>query len=85
MFYSVALVNSKTMVLVALEEIVAGLALLLNKYGALFALILMSISVNAVLFHAVLDSAHIAPAGGLLVLNSAVIIGCKDHYNALIS
>ena len=73
------------MVLVALVEIVAGSALRLNKYGALFALILMSISINAVLFHAVLDSALVTPAGGLLVLNSDVFIGYKDHYNAFLS
>ena len=85
MTYFGALVNSKTMVLVAIVEIVAGLALILNKFGALLALILMSVSVNAVLFHAVLDQANIAGALVLLVLNIAVVIGYKDQYKALLS
>jgi len=83
--YFGALVNSKTMVLVAIVEIVAGLALILNKFGALLALILMSVSVNAVLFHAVLDPGNIAPAIGLLVLNVAVLVGYKDQYKALLN
>jgi uncharacterized membrane protein YphA (DoxX/SURF4 family) len=85
MTYFGALVNSKTMVLVAIVEIVAGLALITNKFGALFAIILMSVSVNAVLFHAVLDQANIAGALVLLVLNIAVLIGYKDKYKALLS
>ena len=85
MTYFGALVNSKTMVLVAIVEIVAGLALILNKFGALLALILMSVSVNAVLFHAVLDPGNIAGALVLLILNIAVIIGYKEQYKALLS
>ena len=84
MTYFGALVNSKTMVLVAIVEIVAGLALITNKFGALFALILMSVSVNAVLFHAVLDPGNIAGAMVLLVLNIAVLFGYKDHYKSLL-
>ncbi len=85
MTYFGALVNSKTMVLVAILEIVAGLALILNKFGALLALILMSVSLNAVLFHAVLDPGNIAGALVLLALNITVIIGYKDKYRALLS
>jgi len=80
-----ALVNGKTMVLVAIVEIVAGLALLLNKFGALMAIILMSVSVNAVLFHAVLDPGNIPPALALLALNIVALIGYKDKYKALLS
>ncbi len=82
--YFGALVNSKTMILVAIVEIVAGLALIFNKFGALLALILMSVSVNAVLFHAVLDPGNIAGAMVLLILNIAVLIGYKDRYTALV-
>ena len=84
MTYFGALVNSKTMVLVAIVEIVASLALITNKFGALLALILMSVSVNAVLFHAVLDPGNIAGALVLLVLNIAVLYGYKDRYQALL-
>lgn len=85
MAYFGALVNSKTMVLVAIVEIVAGLALLLNKFGALLTLILMSVSINAVLFHAVLDQANIAGSLVLLILNIAVLFGYKDKYKALLN
>ncbi len=83
--YFGALSSSKTLVLVGIVEIVAGLAIILDKYGALLALILMSISVNAVLFHAVLDPSGIAGAAVLLVLNILVVYGYKGKYKALLS
>lgn len=83
--YFGALANSKTLALVGIVEIIAGLALILNKYGALLSLILMSISVNAFLFHAVLDPAGIGGAAVLLVLNIAVLFGYKDKYKALLN
>jgi len=83
--YFGALASAKVITLVAVVEIAAGLALLLNKWGALMALILMSVSVNAVLFHATLDMGNIGPAIGLLVLNIVVLIGYKDKYKDLLS
>ncbi|GAA4887717.1 hypothetical protein GCM10023311_09400 [Flaviramulus aquimarinus] len=83
--YFGALVNTKTLTLVAIVEIVAGLALIFNKFGALLALILMSISVNAVLFHATLEPGSIAGALVLLVLNVLVLYGYKDKYKDLLS
>ncbi len=83
--YFGALVNSKTLTLVAIVEIAAGLALIFNKFGALFALILMSISVNAVLFHATLDPGNIAGALVLLVLNILILYGYKDKYVDLLN
>ena len=83
--YFGALINGKTMDLVALVEIVAGLALIFNKFGALMAVILMSVSVNAVLFHAVLDPGNIVPALALLALNIVALIGYKHKYKALLS
>ena len=83
--YFGALSNSKTLMLVALVEIIAGLALIFNKYGALLALILMSVSINAVLFHAVLDPGGIGGALVLLILNIAVLIGYKDKYKSLLA
>ncbi|WP_460218242.1 DoxX family membrane protein [Psychroserpens sp. MEBiC05023] len=83
--YLGALTNSKTMVLVAIVEIIAGLALITNKFGALLALILMSVSVNALLFHLTLDPANSAGAVVLLILNIAVLIGYKDKYKALLN
>ncbi|EDP72140.1 hypothetical protein FBALC1_13602 [Flavobacteriales bacterium ALC-1] len=83
--YFGALSSSKTLMLVGIVEIVAGLAILLDKFGALMAIILMSISVNAVLFHAVLDPGGIGGAAALLILNIAVLYGYKDKYKALLS
>ena len=83
--YFGALSSAKTLTLVGIVEVVAGLALILNKYGALMALILMSVAVNAVLFHATLDPGGIGGAAALLILNIAVIIGYKDKYKDLLA
>lgn len=83
--YFGALMSTKTITLVAIVEIVTGLALLLNKYGALMAIILMSVSVNAVLFHANLDSANIGLALVVLVLNIVVLYGYKAKYKDLLA
>jgi len=83
--YFGALMNSKTMTLVAIVEIVAGLALIIDKFGALLALILMSVSVNALLFHLTLDPDNSMGAIVLLVLNVLVLFGYKDKYKDLLS
>ncbi len=83
--YFSGLGSSKTLVLVALVEILAGLALIFNKFGALMALILMSVSVCAVLFHATLDPANSAGAIVLLVLNIAVLFGYRNQYQELLN
>lgn len=84
MNYFGAISSTYTLKLVAIVEILAGLAFILNKYGALMAIILMSVSVNAVLFHATLAQAGIGPALGLLILNILVLIGYKDRYKDLL-
>lgn len=81
--YFGALTNSKTMDLVAIVEIIAGISLIFNKYGALLALILMSVSINAVLFHATLEPGSIPGALVLLALNIIVLFGYKDKYKSL--
>ncbi len=83
--YFAALASAKVMTLVAIVEIAAGLALIIDKFGALMALILMSISINAVLFHATLEPGSIAGALILLVLNIIVLFGYKDKYQGLLS
>jgi hypothetical protein len=83
--YFGALSSAKVITMVAIVEIVAGVALIFNKYGALLAFILMSISVNAVLFHATLEPGSIPGAIVLLVLNIAVMIGYKDKYKGMLA
>jgi uncharacterized membrane protein YphA (DoxX/SURF4 family) len=80
-----ALMSTKTLMLVAIVEIVAGLSLLLNKYAALMMLILMSISINAVLFHATLEPGSIPGAIILLVLNVVMLYAYKDKYKDLLN
>lgn len=82
--YFGSLSKSQTLNLVGLVEIVSGLALIFNKWGALMSVILMSVSVNAVLFHATLDPANIGPALVLLVLNTVTLIGYKEHYAGIL-
>ena len=84
MGYWEALTVSKTMALVAIVEIVAGLALLLNKYVALMMIILMSVSVNAVLYHATLDTASIPMALVLLGLNVIMLYAYRNNYKGLL-
>jgi len=79
-----ALMSSNTLTMVAIIEVVTGIALIFNKYGALMALILMSVSVNAVLFHATLDPENIMGALVLIILNVAVLYGYKDKYAPLL-
>ena len=69
----------------AIVEIVAGLSLIFNKYAPLMSVILMSISVNAVLFHAILDPGGIGGAAVLLILNIAVLYGFKDKFKDLLA
>jgi len=83
--YFGALMSSKTLILVAIVEIVAGISLLFNKYAALMLLILMSVSINAVLFHATLDPANIMGAAVLLILNVILLYAYKDKYKDLLN
>lgn len=85
MAYFGALASAKVIpYLVGIVEIVAGLSLLLNKYASLMMLILMSVSVNAVLFHATLDPGNIVPALVLLLLNIAMLYGYKNNYKDIL-
>jgi hypothetical protein len=82
--YFGALMSTKTITLVAIVEIAAGLALLLNKFGALMMLVLMSVSINAILFHAMLEPGSIAGALMMLVLNIVMLYAYKDKYKDLL-
>ena len=83
--YWIALTVSKTMTLVAIVEIVAGLSLLLNKYAALMMVVLMSVSINAVLYHLTLDSGSVVMALVLLALNITMLYLYKANYKGLLS
>ena len=82
--YFANLLSTYTMQLVGIVEIVAGLAFIFNQYGALMAFILMSVSINAVLFHITLDPEKIYGALTLLLLNLLMIYHYRDQYQALL-
>ena len=85
MNYMTALMSTKTLELVGAVEVVAGLSFIFNKYGALLALILMSVSINAVLFHAFLGPADIMGALILLVLNIVMLYAYRNKYKDLLA
>lgn len=82
--YWEALMTSRTLMLVAIVEVLSGLSLLINKYGALMMLILMSVSVNAVLYHATLDQGGIIMGLMLLLLNIVMLYGYKERYQGIL-
>ncbi len=82
--YLEALEVTKTMHIVAIIEIIAGIALLLNKFGALLMVILMSISINAVLYHTTLEPSTITGSIILIVFNVLMLYGYKDQYKDLL-
>ncbi len=78
------LISSKTMMLVAIVEICAGIALLANKFAPLMMVILMSVSVNAFLYHVKLDTEHWYIGVVFLALNSFMLYIYKDSYKELL-
>lgn len=78
------LLSTGALQLVGIVEIFAAFAFIFNKFGALMALILMSVSVNAVLFHASLDPAKIWGALVLLALNISMLYFYRNQYRELL-
>ncbi|MDB5272638.1 MAG: DoxX family protein [Chitinophagaceae bacterium] len=82
--YFTGLVLTKTVIIVGILEVLAGLSFLANAFVPLFALILLPISFNAILFHATLEPASIGGALLLLILNVFLIVANKDAYKDLL-
>lgn len=82
--YFANLVSTGTMDLVGVVEIVAALAFIFNRFGALMAVILMSVSMNAVFFHIALDPAKIYGALILLILNITMLYFYRSYYSQLV-
>ncbi|WP_027078322.1 DoxX family membrane protein [Maribacter antarcticus] len=80
----VTLENAKVMYAVGTVEIATSIAMIFNKYGALMALLLMSVSINAFIAHAAFIPGAIAGAVILLLLNIAVLFEYKDKYSRLL-
>jgi len=82
--YFIALVSTGVMQLVGIIEIAAGIAFISNRYGAFMAFLLMSVSVNAVLFHVFLDPEKIIIAIALLALNMVMLFYYKNQYGQIL-
>ena len=82
--YFTGLMSTHTITLVALVEIIVGIAFLSNSYVALACLLLMPVSINAVLFHASIDQANIVDALILLGFNVYLMIVHKDAYKGIL-
>ncbi|AFL79602.1 hypothetical protein Aeqsu_0070 [Aequorivita sublithincola DSM 14238] len=82
--YFANLSSTGAMQVVGIVEIVSALAFVFNKYGALMAVILMSVSFNAVLFHIALDPQKIYGALVLLLLNISMLYFYKNQYSELL-
>jgi putative oxidoreductase len=64
-------------------EIISGLFLLINRYTAFFLLVLLPISVNIFLFHAIL-APYGAPLGTtIIILNVFLCIGYFKYYSSV--
>ncbi|MFL1895608.1 DoxX family protein [Aquimarina sp. 2-A2] len=83
-YFLKALTSSKTMMLVAIVEVTAGISLLANKFAALMMVILMSISVNAFLYHIKLDPKNWFIGVSLLAMNVVMLYFYRDSYKELL-
>ncbi len=66
-------------------EIVVGLLLVTKKWVPFALVALVPISVNIVLFHAVLNPANIGPALGVAIINVYLISKNWNHYKPMFS
>jgi len=72
------------MTIVAVIEIAAGIAFLLNRCAAFMAVVLMPVMVNAFLAHLFLDPTGIGGALMLTLFTIIVMIRHKEAYRALL-
>ena len=70
--------------LVAIVEILAGVAFLVNKYAALMAVVLMPVMLNALLAHLFLDPAGMGGALVLTLLTVAIMYVHREQYTRIL-
>ncbi|QEM16374.1 hypothetical protein DIU38_009750 [Mucilaginibacter sp. P4] len=66
-------------------EIVGGFFLLINRYTALFLLVLLPVSVNIFLFHIILAPAGVPMAVGVLLLNVFLCLAYLKYYLSVLT
>ena len=82
--YFGALMSANVITVVAVLEILTGLAFLSGRYVALALVINAPLAFNAFLFHALLDPAGIGPSALWIVLLIVLLVGYKDKYAELL-
>jgi uncharacterized membrane protein YphA (DoxX/SURF4 family) len=78
--YFGAIISANVFTVIAVLEILTGLAFLTGKYLGLALVINAPIAFNALLFHVSLDPAGSGPAALWVVLLIVVFIGIKDRF-----
>lgn len=82
--FTSSLKNTYALYLISILEILAAIAFLTNRYGALMALILMSISINAFLYHLFLLPQGLVLSIVFLVFNIVILSGYKERYTEIL-
>jgi len=67
--------------LIAVIEIVAGIAFVINKYVALMVLFIAPVMLNAFLAHLFLDPAGIGGSAFIMLILISIIINHKERYS----
>jgi len=69
--------------MVKVLEVVCGLFILINRFTAFFLLVLLPISVNIFLFHAILAPDGVAMGAGILVIHLFLGYAYRKYYASL--
>ena len=77
--------SSGFMGIIGILEIVAGIALLVNKFTPLALTVLIAIMFNALIFHILHDPANVGGAAFGLILGLANVFGVKERFSSLLS
>lgn len=64
-------------------EIIGGIALLANRFTAFFLLVLLPISLNIFLYHAILAPAGAPMGAGIIVLNVFLCVAYFKYYKSV--
>ncbi|MES2807813.1 MAG: DoxX family membrane protein [Bacteroidota bacterium] len=64
-------------------EIVGGLFILINRFTAFFLLVLLPISLNIFLFHAILAPAGAPMGAGIIILNVFLCVAYFKYYKSV--
>lgn len=73
------------MFVIMIVQILAGIALLVNRYVALALVVMFPITLNIFLFHVLHDRDALIPTVVLMAWNSLLILANRQKYSAILS